>query len=337
VETYDLTAPALAGPYELRLTNGFGASDRLFSARLRIHFRGPRLERVALPNLPPPTSSGWTNLAKLADGDPSSCATPSTMPPPLVFPPAPDLEGAVAIEVSAAVKSTDDNSRAVLSLGSLGTGPSFLLGPNEADSARLRFITLDTTHTGDVTLQTFTGPLVELCHLERTLLRMREEVELVLATGVRERFTRAGGVWQGAPGVRNVLTDRVGGGYVVTRPDGGKLEIGKSLPGGRWRLSRISDAQGRGVMLEYDATTHRLLEAKDEGNPDRFLSFTYEASRDYLAEIEDWSAGPGGTRSMRAVISSSSRTRARSRRAGRTASATPTSSVTSRIPISTTT
>ncbi len=295
-EQYELSPLVAAGPFELRLTSNFDSADSLYYARLRIHFRGPRLERVALPNLPS-VNVNWPSTAKLADGDPWTCETPTVATPaPLDYPAPPDVEGAIAIEVSASVQATSGSSRASLWLGPSATGPRFRLGPNglvtgqptaKPGWARLRFQTLNTLFTNQVSYQTTTTPIVKLCHLERTLLRMRDELELVLATGVRERFTRAGSTWKAGPGVRDKLTDRPGGGYVVTRVDGSTLELAEPRANGEWRLSRIADAQERGLTLTYNAGTQRLESVAEEGaESTRRLLFAYDGA--YLDRITDW-------------------------------------------------
>ncbi|MCI0635885.1 MAG: hypothetical protein L0206_18500, partial [Actinobacteria bacterium] len=300
-------------------------SDRLFFARIHVHFRGPLVERVELPSTPS-ASMGWsagTILANLADGDPSTCATPSSATATLGFPAPSDTQGTFALEVSAAVDPSNNNPQTTLKLGpSAASGPSFLMGPNDGSpGARERFLTTDLSQLSAVTYEANGSPKVQLCSLERTLLRFRDQVQLVLENGARETFTWDGSQWDPAPGVRDKLVGSVATGFTATRPDGRTLLFAEPRPGGEWRLSELSDAQGRSLLFAYDAGTGRLASVTEEGasgagrslnfqyapsghlsfisdGTGRFWAYTVDASGD-LVEFRDVIALNGGTPGVR--------------------------------------
>jgi RHS repeat-associated protein len=290
VEEFDLPASVNVGSaIEIRL-NGFAISDRLYFARLVVAFRGPKLERVELP-LTPSSAPDWPSTSTLTDHDPSTCVAPSSSTTSLSYPAPSDTEGGFALELRATVAGAGSNPQAVLWLGST-SGVAFPLGPNDGTAAaRQRFLTTNLSQLSEVSYAAG-SPIIKLCEVERTLLRFREQLEFVRSDGVHERFTRVGTAWEPAPGVRDQLVDIAvgegGPGYRIVRPDGSELEFLHSLGNGGYRLTEISDAQGRSLILTYNATTQRLEGVSEQGAPSRLLTFSYDAAG-FIDQVSDWS------------------------------------------------
>lgn len=293
LETFDLPATlSLGSSFEVRFPTGFTSADRLYFARARVEFSGPMVERVALPSVPS-ASSGWGGNPQLTgDGDDATCATAGsggTAVQSLTWPAPPDTEGAFGMDLSVTV-TTPDGKTAALWLGPQGTGVHFLLGPNGNEwlnGAREHFFTTSVNQLSTATYEAIGNDHVELCELRRTLLRIREQREFVLPSGARERFTKVGSAWQPAPGVRNQLTE-IAGDYRITAPDGTILSFTQPGPNGAHQLTEISDAQGRSLLLAYNAGTQRLQSVTEEGAPSRQLLFVYDAN-DFIDRITDWS------------------------------------------------
>ncbi len=297
VEEFDLPASVNVGaPIELRFPGSGSAAldsaERLYFARLLVEFRGPRLERVELP-LTPSSAPNWPSTAALVDHDASTCVAPSAITSSLSYPAPSDTEGGFALELSATVVGGASNPQAVLWLGPLTSGISFPLGPNDnVAAARQRFLT---TNLSQLSLVSYDAdsPIIKLCEVERTLLRFREQVEFIVESGAHERFSRVGGAWVAEAGVRDRLYDLTAGeggpGYRIVRPDGTELKFAKSLVAGGYRLTEVSDAQERSLIVSYQTGTERLQSVSEEGAPSRQLTFSYDAAG-FIDTITDWSA-----------------------------------------------
>jgi RHS repeat-associated protein len=294
LETFDLPATLnLGSPFEIRFPTGFNGSDRLHHARVRVDLSGAEIERIELPAVPS-GSSGWgANPALAGDDDDATCAIPGsagTSVQSLTWPAPADSNGAFGVEVDVTVrKPSNDNGRATLWLGPQGTGAGFLVGlnPEWLGAGRTRFFTTNVSQLTTATYEAIQQDHVELCELRRTLLRIREQRDFVLETGARERFSKVGSTWLPARGVRSQLTE-IAGGYRITRPDGSKLDFTQAGPNGSSQLTEISDAQGRSLLLAYDAGTQRLQSVTEEGAPARQLLFEYDANG-HIDRIKDWS------------------------------------------------
>jgi RHS repeat-associated protein len=290
-KTFELPAALnLGSPFEVRFPTGFSGADMLFYAKVRIHFRGPHLDRLTISG---PSITWDSNGNVLRDKDDATCATVGAgedVVESLSWGVS-SASGVFGFEVTAALNArVDSDGRAALGLYLPGGGTkSFLLGPNPEQHLGTR------VHFFTTTLDALPGyyeaigqPHVELCELRRTAFLIRDEREFVSASGVRERFTKSGSTWSAASGVRNRLTEITSGGYRITRPDGSTLDFTQPGPDGAYQLKELSDAQGRRLILAYNAGTQRLQSVSEEGAPSRQLTFAYDANG-FIDTVTDWS------------------------------------------------
>ncbi len=310
--------PSLAAPIHVDL-NGFDF-DELYYARLRIRYRGPAVDRYELERQ---SLAGWSMPEALEDDDPSTCTAPDqdNGPGAIDFGPQSPLN-VFGYELLASVMRQNGYwAQARLWRGEpdqenppLDLGEPIAVGPDWDYGAQLRFNTIaDATGLNPYGfkirfqsdfLQFLTPPNeVSLCHLQYRILGIPRQRDLVLEDGSRVRFTeRSVGQspeWVAASGDHEELSEEKAQsgatvGFSVRRPDGRLLEFDHAAPDGSFKLTRITDPQGRSLILSYDLTTHQLESVSRDGsmllpggtNIAPGLTFTWAGP--YLDRVTDW-------------------------------------------------
>ncbi len=281
-------------------------TEEVHYARLRIRYRGPGVDPQPLV---PSGLSYFDDPNLVTDADPSTCAATTSENDEAAISFTPSIPaGAFGYELLVSVSRESGGSgipNAALWRGSVGSGEVFQLGPNANEGRQLRFVTVNATAPAfsiafDGQDPTTGTRAVKLCHLEyRVLVMPQDQVDVVLADGSKLRFMRKpDGAWEPDPGIREQLTEDLLG-FSLRQTDGSKLIFEHEVQGVH-HLSRVSDAQGRSLVLGYDSVVpDRLLTVQEDNQITTSggavltptLTFQYDGSG-FLDKITDWAANP---------------------------------------------
>ena len=279
----------------LQLGN-FTSSDSISFARMLVHYEGAPIQRTELAAN---AYSGWSSGSsppELTDADPSTCATPSSQPATVTFS-VPPVDGRIiGLEIEASIYRTSGSK---VSRIDLNTSPSpderHLTGPVSNTGLRHRFLTTlnPASPVIPATLRFDggsggTSTRVRLCQLTYRVIAIPETVEVLRASGAKDRFTRSGSGWEGAPGVRSTLEDLPPTGYQLTQHDGMTLDFDREASPGRFELTRIRDPQGRGFDLVYNGSGRLDRVNEHDQAATHYLQFGYDANGK-LSSLFDWS------------------------------------------------